>query len=162
MRRLAYRADLRIFFGAVLCMMLCIASRVKKNYPELFLKRFLKILESGLEPMREKNGRSGDRTHPGSGNPAATRLRQRGFAAPGSGKNGCSGDRTHAGRRNPVATRLWQRGFAAPGSGNPAATRLWGGSIPAATIFLSLPRLCSKGFATPGADACGPVATIPG
>ena len=37
-----------------------------------FLKRFLKIMESGLEPMREKSGPSGNRTHAGLPNPCHT------------------------------------------------------------------------------------------
>ena len=65
MRRRAWWADLKIFFATRLGIMHRAAGRVSVSCCQLFLKRFLKMVESGLEPMREKNGRSGDRTHPG-------------------------------------------------------------------------------------------------
>ena len=64
-RRRAWWADLKIFFATMLAIMHRVAGRVSVSLRQLFLKRFLKIMESGLEPMREKNGRSGDRTHAG-------------------------------------------------------------------------------------------------
>ena len=69
MRRRAWWADLKFFFATLFGIMHSVAGRVSVSFCQLFLKRFSKMLESGLEPMREKNGRSGDRTHPGVTNP---------------------------------------------------------------------------------------------
>ena len=60
---------MKIFFATLLGIMHRVAGRVSVSLCQLFLKRFSKMLESGLEPMREKNGRSGDRTHAGVANP---------------------------------------------------------------------------------------------
>ena len=65
MRRRAWWADLKIFFATLLGIMYRVAGRVSVSLRQLFLKRFLKIMESGLELTREKNGRIGDRTHAG-------------------------------------------------------------------------------------------------
>ena len=72
MRRRAWWADLKIFFATWLGIMHRVAGRVSVSFSQLFLKRFSKMLESGLEPTREKNGRSGDRTHAGLPNPCYT------------------------------------------------------------------------------------------
>ena len=72
MRRRAWWGDLKIFFATLLGIMHRVAGRVSVSLRQLFLKRFLKIMESGLEPMREKSGPSGDRTHPGVTNPYYT------------------------------------------------------------------------------------------
>ena len=76
-RRLAWWGDLKIFFATRRGSMHCVAGRVSESLCQLFLKRFSKMIESGLEPMREKNGRSGDRTHAGSANPSDHRVFQR-------------------------------------------------------------------------------------
>ena len=80
MRRRACSADLRIVFAALLGIMHCVAERVSVSLRQLFLKRFSKMLESGLEPMREKNGRTGDRTNAGSRKTRVTTPGDTGFA----------------------------------------------------------------------------------
>ena len=78
MRRRAWWSDSKIFFATIFGIMHRVAGRVSESLPQLFLKRFSKMLESGLEPTREKNGRSGDRTHAGSHEPLCLRLWHRG------------------------------------------------------------------------------------
>ena len=63
---------MKIFFATLLGIMHRVARRVSVSFCQLFLKRFSKNMESGLEPTREKNGRSGDRTHAGLPNPCYT------------------------------------------------------------------------------------------
>ena len=60
---------MKFFFATMFGIMHRVAGRVSVSFRQLFLKRFSKMLESGLEPMREKNGRSGDPTHAGLQNP---------------------------------------------------------------------------------------------
>ena len=50
MRRVAYRAALRIFFGTVVNIGLCIVETVYVVVRQLVLKRNLKMLESGIDP----------------------------------------------------------------------------------------------------------------
>ena len=79
-RRRAWWADLKMFFATLFGIMHRVAGRVSVSLCQIFLKRFSKMLESGLEPMLEKNGRSGDRTHPGLPNPCSIAVMLHGFA----------------------------------------------------------------------------------
>ena len=52
MRRRAWWSALKIFFATVLGITHRVAARVSKSFCQLFLKRFLKMLESGIDPER--------------------------------------------------------------------------------------------------------------
>ena len=108
MRRRAWWGDLKIFFATLLGVMHRVAGRVSESLCQLFLKRFSKMIESGLEPTREKKGRSGDRTHPRFPNPCANAWAH-GCRGPGQSRNPCA--------------NAWAHGFRGPGeSRNPCAS----------------------------------------
>ena len=66
------------------------------------------MIESRLEPMREKSGRSGDRTHAGVAKPLTQRLVSRVSRLPGQRNPG-------PGSRDTLDATPGVKGFAAPG-----------------------------------------------